>query len=137
MTARLAWLLLSGALCACAQPVSSSPLPTTPLLRIDTGRHTAFIHALVLDEKSGKAWSASEDKTIRVWRIADGRLLDTFRVPAGLAAEGQLYALALSPDGRTLAAAGWTCWDVERAACIYLPKTLTPWPPRCCATALF
>src|SRR6185295_3783616 len=76
--------------------------------------------ALAVDEPSGKVYSASEDKTIRVWRIADGRLLDTFRVPAGLQAEGQLYALALSPDHRTLAAAGWTCWDAERAACIYL-----------------
>jgi hypothetical protein len=95
-------------------------LPTGPLLRIETGRHTAFIHALALDEASGKVYSASEDKTIRVWRIADGRLLDTFRVPAGLRAEGQLYALALSPDRRTLAAAGWTCWEAEHTACIYL-----------------
>ena len=118
MNARgLVALLATLALAAVSQ---AEPLPTTPLLRIDTGRHTAFIHALVLDEKAGKAYSASEDKTIRVWRLADGRLLDTFRVPAGLQAEGQLFALALSPDGQTLAAAGWTCWDVTREACIYL-----------------
>ncbi|MEO8062905.1 MAG: caspase family protein [Pseudomonadota bacterium] len=111
---------LSVALLLSVAGARAEPLPSTPLLRIDTGRHTAFIHALVLDEKAGKAYSASEDKTIRVWRITDGRLLDTFRVPAGLQAEGQLYALALSPDGHTLAAAGWTCWEVEHAACIYL-----------------
>jgi hypothetical protein len=110
-------LLLCGLAAATAH---GEPLPTTPLLRIETGRHTAFIHALALDEASGKAYSASEDKTIRVWRIADGRLLDTFRVPAGFGAEGQLYALAFSPDRRVLAAAGWTCWDVARSACIYL-----------------
>jgi hypothetical protein len=103
-----------------AVTAQAEPLTATPLLRIETGRHTAFIHALVTDEASGKAYSASEDKTIRVWRIADGRLLDTYRVPAGFQAEGQLYALALSPDRRTLAAAGWTCWDAERSACIYL-----------------
>ncbi|HYI88186.1 MAG TPA: hypothetical protein VEX61_13950, partial [Burkholderiales bacterium] len=117
------WWLAAAALAAIAAhgaPSPSAPLPTTPLLRIETGRHTAFIHALALDEAAGKAYSASEDKTIRVWRIADGRLLDTFRVPAGLQAEGQLYALALSPDRRTLAAAGWTCWDAQRRACIYL-----------------
>jgi hypothetical protein len=114
--AALLWLALAASLAA----AHAEPLPTTPLLRIETGRHTAFIHALVLDETAGRAYSASEDKTIRVWRIADGRLLDTFRVPAGLQAEGQLYALALSPDRRTLAAAGWTCWDAERSACIYL-----------------
>jgi hypothetical protein len=111
------WLALALGLTTSAWGES---LPTGPLLRIETGRHTAFIHALALDEASGKVYSASEDKTIRVWRIADGRLLDTFRVPAGFRAEGQLYALALSPDRRTLAAAGWTCWEAEQAACIYL-----------------
>ena len=113
-------LYLWAVLAAVASLAHAEPLPDTPLLRIDTGRHTAFIHALAPDEAAGKVYSASEDKTIRVWRLADGRLLDTFRVPAGLQAEGQLYALALSPDGRTLAAAGWTCWDIERQACIYL-----------------
>jgi hypothetical protein len=113
-------------LCWCLAAASqAAPLTTTPLLRIETGRHTAFIHALVADEAAGKVYSASEDKTIRVWRIADGRLLDTFRVPAGLQAEGQLYALALTPDRRTLAAAGWTCWDADRAACIYLLDAAT------------
>lgn len=118
MNARFLYLLAT--LVSFVAAAGAQPLPSAPLLRIDTGRHTAFIHALVLDEAAGKAYSASEDKTIRVWRLGDGRLLDTFRVPSGYQAEGQLYALALSPDGQTLAAAGWTCWDVERQACIYL-----------------
>ena len=114
-------IIRAALLCLClAAAAQSEPLPPTPLLRIETGRHTAFIHALAIDEATGKFYSASEDKTIRAWRIADGRLLDTFRVPAGFQAEGQLYALALSPDSHTLAAAGWTCWDAERSACIYL-----------------
>jgi WD40 repeat protein len=111
----------AAALGVCALTVASAePLPSTPIMRVDTGRHSAFIHALVLDERSGRFYSASEDKTVRVWRIADGRPLDTFRLPAGERAEGQAYALALSPDGTTLAVAGWTCWDAEGAACIYL-----------------
>ena len=124
MKARLSAVVLAATLWA-PFAAQAEPLPGAPLLRIDTGRHTAFIHGLVLDEAAGKAYSASEDKTIRVWRLADGRLLDTFRVPAGLQAEGQLYALALSPDGRTLATAGWTCWDAERQACIYLLDSVT------------
>lgn len=101
------------------------PLPSVPLLRIDTGRHTAFVHALALDEVSGRVYTASEDKTLRVWRIRDGRLLDTFRVPSGLRAEGQLYTLALSPDRGLIATAGWTCWDVEGRACVYLLNAST------------
>lgn len=109
----LALLLNAGA-------ARAEPLPSTPILRIDTGRHSAFIHALALDASQGRLYSASEDKTVRVWRLADGRLLDTFRIPAGLRSDGQLYALALSPDGGTLAVGGWTCWDAEGRACIYL-----------------
>jgi len=111
-------VLAPGVLALCT--ANADPLPTAPILRVDTGRHSAFIHALALDEKLGRLYSASEDKTVRVWRIADGRALDTFRLPAGERAEGQAYALALSPDGATLAVGGWTCWDVEGAACIYL-----------------
>ncbi len=91
-----------------------------PLLQIEAGRHAAFIHALAVDPAHGEFWSASEDKTLRRWRLRDGRLLETLRVPAHAGAEGQLYALALSPDGRTIAAGGWTCWDIEHRACIYL-----------------
>jgi WD40 repeat protein len=111
----VAALLLAGALL----------LPTEPIPRIETGRHTAFIHALAFDAATGRLYSASEDKTIRVWRIGDGRLLETYRVPAGFRSEGQLYALALSPDGKRLAAGGWTCWDTEGAACIYLLDAAT------------
>ncbi|MEP7243431.1 MAG: hypothetical protein ABI885_07060, partial [Gammaproteobacteria bacterium] len=103
----------------------AEPLATSPMLRIETGRHTAFIHALAIDETAGRVYSASEDKTVRVWRVSDGRLLDIFRVPAGVRAEGQLYALALSPDRKLLAVAGWTCWDSEGAACIYLLDAAT------------
>lgn len=105
---------------ACAEAPCGERLPDAPLLRVDTERHTAFIHALALDESAGRAYSASEDKTVRVWRIADGRLLDTFRVPIGHRAEGQLYALALSPDRSLLAVGGWTCWDAEDSGCVYL-----------------
>jgi WD40 repeat protein len=104
---------------------AGDPLPAAPFVRVETGRHLAFVHALALHEAAGVVYSASEDKTVRKWRIADGRLLDTFRVPSGLRGEGQLYALALSPDGAVLAAGGWTCWQFDRRACIYLLNAAT------------
>ena len=116
MSGRLRFIVL--AILGAAQ--AQAEQPTQPILRIDTGRHSAFIHALALDESRGRLYSASEDKTVRVWRISDGRLLETFRVPIGERADGQLYALALSPDHRTLAVGGWTCWDAEGKACVYL-----------------
>lgn len=120
---RLALVALLAAFMRLAS--ANEPLPTTPFIRIDTGRHTAFVHALALDEAAGRVYTASEDKTVRVWRISDGRPLDTFRVPSGLRAEGQLYALALSPDHSLLAVAGWTCWETEGRACVYLLNAAT------------
>jgi len=54
--------------------------------------------------------SASIDKTLRVWSLADGQLAQTLRVPMGTGNEGKLYAAAISPDGTLIAAGGWD-WD--------------------------
>ena len=47
------------------------------------------------------------DKTIRVWSVPDGKLLKVLRVPIGDGFEGSLFAVAISPDGKTLAVGGW------------------------------
>ncbi len=41
------------------------------------------------------------------------------RVPLDASHEGQLYAIAVSPDGKTVAAGGWTGWDWDGKASIY------------------
>ena len=52
--------------------------------------------------------SASDDKLIRVWNIETGRTVRTLRGQIGEGSEGKIYAMALSKDGRWLAAGGWT-----------------------------
>lgn len=83
-------------------------LSADPLLRVETGMHTASVRALEVDRSAGFFFTASDDKTIRAWALSDGRLVDTFRVPAGSGDEGRLYALAVSPQGRWLATGGAT-----------------------------
>jgi WD40 repeat protein len=61
-----------------------------------------------------------DDKTVRVWSLADLRLLRTIRHPIGSGQEGRLFALALSPDGRTIAVGGWTGWEWDGKASVYL-----------------
>ena len=52
--------------------------------------------------------SANDDETIRVWDVASGRILRTIRGEIGDGDPGKIYALALSRDGRLLAAGGRT-----------------------------
>jgi WD40 repeat protein len=79
-----------------------------PILRIETGMHTASIRRIGVDAANRFLVTASEDKTVRVWEFPSGRLLRTIRVPINTGYQGRLFAVALSPDGTTIAAGGWT-----------------------------
>lgn len=100
-------------LCAIAVLVSSTAAiaaepPSEPILRINASDHTAAIKRIATDQAGRYLVTASEDKTAKVWDLADSRLLATLRIPIGSGNEGKLYAVALSPDGQTVALGGWT-----------------------------
>jgi WD40 repeat protein len=78
-----------------------------PVLRIETGMHVASISRIGVDRSCHIAATGSADKTVRVWSLPDGRLLRTLRVPIGPDNGGKIYATAVSPDGRWIAAGGW------------------------------
>ena len=105
---------------AVATPALATDPPTEPILRIDTGAHTTLIRRLVVDAPRQRLITCSDDKTIRVWQLPEGRLVSTLRVPIGRGHEGQLFGLAVSPDGATVAAGGWTGWDWDGKASVYL-----------------
>ncbi len=86
----------------------SAAQPTGPFLRIEPGRHVASIRALTTNKDGTLLATASHDKTIRLWAPDQGRLLATFRIPIDRGDEGKLNAIALSPDGGRLIAAGDT-----------------------------
>src|SRR5262245_4055418 len=52
--------------------------------------------------------TGSHDKTVRLWRLPEGKLLRTLRRPIGPGNDGHVYAVAMAPDGSWVAAGGWS-----------------------------
>ena len=78
-----------------------------PQLRVEAGMHTAVARHVAVSSDGKRMVTASYDKTIRVWSLPDGRLENVFRIPIGEGFEGSIFAVALSPDGKTIAVGGW------------------------------
>jgi WD40 repeat protein/uncharacterized caspase-like protein len=76
-------------------------------LDLDTGGHRALVKDIAFTPDGQLLVSASDDKTIRVWDWRSGVSLRTIRGQVGPGQEGKIFALDVSPDGSTIAAAGW------------------------------
>ncbi|MGH8615999.1 MAG: caspase family protein [Gammaproteobacteria bacterium] len=101
-------------------PVAAAEPPTSPLFGVEVDTHTAMIRRVAVNEARGIIVTASDDKTARVWDLETGRLLNTLRFPIDAKQEGRLFALALHPNGRIVAVAGWTGWDWDGEVSVYL-----------------
>lgn len=119
----LALLVWAWGASAWAQPAAATEPPSQPMLRIDTGGVIALPRAAAADEAAARLYSAGDDKAVRVWRLPDLRLLDTWYLPSAEGPEGQVNAVALTPDGRHLAVGGWTGYTWDRAVSLYIFET--------------
>jgi WD40 repeat protein len=77
------------------------------LLRLDPDMHTAKIGRISVSADGRLLATASNDKTVKLWALPEGKLLRTLRPPIGPGNEGKVYAVALDPAGRWVAAGGW------------------------------
>jgi WD40 repeat protein len=96
------------------------------ILRIEPGMHTAQLTRISVDAACTLMVTGSLDKTARVWALPAGgqgspTLLRTLRVPIGEGDEGKIYAVALSPDGKWVAAGGWDAhYAVDKTLGVYI-----------------
>ena len=112
-------LLTSGSARGVEQP--SAP----PVLRLETGMHTAPIRAAAIDAGGRLLATASFDKTVRLWSLPSGEPLRVLRPAIGPGQEGELFAVAVSPDGRFVVTGGWTGFEWEKANSLYVFETRT------------
>jgi WD40 repeat protein len=78
----------------------------TPQLLLNSGGHMSVINDIVFSADGKQLVSASDDKTIRVWDLATGKTERMILGEAETGSPGKVFAMALSPDGKWLAAGG-------------------------------
>jgi WD40 repeat protein len=119
---RLRSLLPALVLCA-ALPAAAAEPSRQPLLRVETGAHTGGISSMATDAANRYLVTGGQDKTVRLWSRSSGELLKVIRPPIGDGGRGNVFTVAMSPDGATVAVGGNFCNWFEKTYCAYLFDT--------------
>ncbi|MCP5283211.1 MAG: hypothetical protein H6930_16695, partial [Rhodoferax sp.] len=102
--------------------VAATAAPTaSPQPRVVYEMHTARINQIRATPDLTRLITVSQDKTLRVWRVADLALMRSIAVPSEGGEEGALRSLAITPDGREVIVGGWTglAWTQGQQAQAY------------------
>jgi WD40 repeat protein len=95
------------------------PQVSEPILAIEAGLHSNSLRDMSTDDANRFLVTGSTDKTVRIWDLPTGKLLGILRPPIGKLNEGLILAVAISPDGSTIACGGRTR-ESEKSRQIYL-----------------
>jgi WD40 repeat protein len=92
-----------------AKPVIA-PGQKEPILRVQAGGPTSYVRALAASPDGKTFYVGGYDKVVRVYTLGNGGEFAlermTYRVPIAPGLDGAINAVAVSPDGTWLAAAG-------------------------------
>lgn len=89
-----------------ARRAASPAAPPPPVLVVDPGFHTAPVRRIALSADGRLVATASDDKTVALWRAATGQRLHVLRGQPGPGAEGRMYGVAFHPREPLLAIGG-------------------------------
>ena len=103
-----------------SQGAKADEPPTKPILRLELESHVAPIQDFDVDPENKLIATASLDKTVRIWDLNTGKILQTLRLPIAPASEGELYCIRISPDGKSIACAGFTGFAWDKTLCVYI-----------------
>jgi WD40 repeat protein len=85
-------------------------------LIINPHGHTSIISGVALTPDEKLLVSVSHDKSVKIWSTEYGNLVGEIHGERGEGSIGQLYCVAISPDGKYLATAGYLMEQKENSA---------------------
>ena len=116
----LLWVAVSAPAAGPAAPASSPP---QPILRLEPGSHGGPARRVAISADRTLLATASDDKTVRLWRLDTMSLQHTLRPPIGDGADGRLYGVAFHPQLPLIAVAGTPIGGSEARIHLYHPLT--------------
>lgn len=112
-------ILVTVFIISCSVSLFAQP-PRQPIFRLNSTLHSGYITAIDADRAGEFIITSASDKTLKLWSAKNGALLTTYRLPIGFQQEGELYACAISPDGKYIATGGYTGWDWYKQCVLFI-----------------
>ena len=93
---------------------------TDAVFAVDSTAHAGAANRIVATPDERHLVTVSHDKTIRLWDAETGQLVQRYVIPVREAVDGEMMALALSPDGELAAVGGYLrAFGVNNAVVVF------------------